>query len=82
MAIRTQIRSYANAYTNRGNAYDKKGDFDHAIEDHTKAIDLDPNNAYAYFNRGNVYDKKGDHDRAIADYTQAIELKPNYAGGL
>lgn len=31
----------ANAYFNRGSAYDSIGDFDAAIADYTKALDLD-----------------------------------------
>ena len=42
---------------NRGIAYDKKGDYDRAIEDYTKAIKLDPTRAHAYANRGVVYGK-------------------------
>ncbi len=67
------------AYTNRGNAYDDKGEVDRAIADYTKAIALDPNYAIAYTNRGLTYEKKGEVDRAIADYTKAIALDPNYA---
>lgn len=31
----------ANAYFNRGSAYDSLGDFDRAIVDYTRALDLD-----------------------------------------
>jgi lipoprotein NlpI len=69
------------AYDNRGVAYGKKGDFDHAIADYTQAIALDPKIAKAYNNRGVAYATKGDHDRAIADFTQAIALDPKFAIG-
>ena len=55
----------AGAYNNRGNAYDEKGDFDAAIQDYNKAIELQPDYAGAYNNRGNAYDEKGDFDAAI-----------------
>ena len=44
----------ANAYLhyNRGNAYVRCIEFQHAIEDYTRAIQLDPNLAEAYYNRG------------------------------
>jgi len=58
------------AYYNRGNAYQKKRDYDSAIADYTKAIRIRPNYAHAYYNRGNAYSDKGDYDAAIADYTQ------------
>ena len=53
------------------------GNFDKAIKDFSKAIELDPKNAYAYNNRGlykyHIQDKAG----AIEDYNKAIELDPN-----
>ena len=36
---------YAGAYFLRGNAYNAKEDYDHAIADYTQAIKLDPDNA-------------------------------------
>jgi tetratricopeptide (TPR) repeat protein len=67
------------AYNNRGNAWQKKGDSDRAMEDYDKAIKIDPNDAYAYNNRGLLLEKKGDSYRAIADYDKAIEIDPQYA---
>ena len=55
------------AFTNRGRAYEKKGDHDRAIADYSEAIRLDPKDARAVTSRGVAYDAKGDHDRAIAD---------------
>ena len=65
------------AYNNRGIAYEDEGDYDAAIADYTKAIQIDPKYADAYYNRGNVYSKqKGDYDAAIADYNKAIRIDP------
>ncbi|MDR0456536.1 MAG: tetratricopeptide repeat protein [Treponema sp.] len=55
---------------------------DMEIKELTKAIGLDPSNAYNYHGRGNVYFAKGDYDRAIADYTQTIRLDPKWAGAI
>lgn len=55
----------------------KKGDNQGAIEDYTKAIQLNPNNATAYNNRGFVRLSLGDNRGAIADYTKAIQLDPD-----
>ena len=60
-----------------GIAYGEKGDFDHAIGDLNKAIELNPDSAEAYSNRGVAYHGKGDFDRAIADYTKAAKLNPD-----
>src|ERR1019366_4317631 len=54
--------------------YSGKSEWDHAIEDYTKAISLDATIFYVYGNRGLAYSHKGDLDRAIEDYSQAIQL--------
>ena len=67
---------YIAAFSNRGNAYFKKGRFDLSIADYNAALKLNPNFSNAYYNRGTVYSKKGKHDLAIKDYTRAIGLDP------
>jgi len=66
----------AEAYYNRGKAYEKKGDYDKAIANYTEAIRLDPKLALAHNNLGVAYANKGDWDKAIADCTEAIRLDP------
>ena len=55
------------------------GDFDKAIADCSKAIELDPALAKAYYYRGRAFNGKGDFEKAIADYSKAIELDPKDA---
>jgi len=69
-----------NAYVNLGVAYYEKGDYDRAIREYARAIELKPDYAAPYFNRGIVYHAQGDFDREILEYTKAIALKPDYAG--
>ena len=66
----------AEAYNNRGVAWQRKGDYDRAITDYTKAIELNPRFAEAYYNRGNAYYSKGQYDQAISDCNKALELNP------
>ena len=66
-------------YYNRGWAYGTNGDYDRAIADFNKAVELDPKYAHPYKDRGNAYQKKGNYDQAIADEDKAIELDPKYA---
>jgi tetratricopeptide (TPR) repeat protein len=61
------------AYSNRATEYQKKGEFDRAIADYTKAIEI------AYVNLGNSHHSRGDFESAIADFTKAIEIDPKDA---
>ena len=70
---------YAQAYTDRGLAYARKGDLDRALADYNEVLRLDPKLALAYAGRGNAYAKKGDLDRAFADCKQA---SPRSEAGL
>jgi lipoprotein NlpI/predicted aspartyl protease len=63
-------------YSNRGNAWRIKGEYDKAIADYDEAIRLNPQDALTYGNRGYSWYGKGDNDRAIADYSEAIRLNP------
>jgi tetratricopeptide (TPR) repeat protein len=63
----------------QGKGHFDKGEFEAAIADYTKAIEMKPDDAKAYFNRGAAYSAKGDMDLAIANYTKAIEMKPDDA---
>ena len=69
----------AAAYVNRGYAYNEKNEYDLALADYNKAIELKPNYENVYNNRGSAYKGKGEYDKALADYNKAIELNPNYA---
>ena len=67
---------------NRGNAWDRKHDYDRATADYSEAIRQKPSFMSAYNNRGNMWLIKGDFDRAIADYNEAIKLDPKQAGSF
>ena len=66
-------------YFDRGLKKRRAGDYEGAIVDLNKAIQLDPNFAVAYNNRGSAYNDLKQYDKAIVDYTKAIQLDPNYA---
>lgn len=69
----------AAVHLNRGVEKFQNGDFDGAIADYSKAIELKPNDALGYYNRGIAKNAKKDSDGAIADYDKAIELNPKHA---
>ena len=58
-------RINAEAYNNRGVAYAAKGQYDQAISDYNKALEMNPRFAKAYYNRGLAYWRKGQPDQAI-----------------
>lgn len=64
------------AYANRAGAYQTKGDWDHAVADFGKALELDPKSAVILSSRGAAYRGKGDFDHALADYDAAIAAQP------
>lgn len=66
----------AKSYNNRGAAFGEKGQYDQAISDFSKAIEIDARYSKAYNNRGIVYRLKGQYDRAILDFNKAIEINP------
>ena len=68
------------AYAYRGDAYVGKGDFDTAIADYSKVIELNPEDVDTYQARGLAYVEKSDFDPAIADFSKAIELNPEDVG--
>lgn len=55
-------------------------DYQGALADYTKAIELKPDHARAYYNRGGTKADLKDYQGALADYLKAIELKPDYRG--
>jgi tetratricopeptide (TPR) repeat protein len=67
--------SYSRAMTRM-----REGDWDGAIAQFNRAIDLNPGFVEAYANRGAARNAKGDLDGALADFDKAIELKPDSPG--
>jgi len=58
----------------RGSSYYHKGQYDQAISDFNKALEINPKDADAYSNRGTAYREKGQSDQAIVDFNKALEI--------
>jgi tetratricopeptide (TPR) repeat protein len=56
----------------RGSIFFTQTNYDPAIADYTKAIQLNPKFTGQYSYRGDAYAQNGDYDAAIADYTEVI----------
>ena len=74
--------TYPAAYSNRGNVWFHKGEFDRAIADYDQAIQLDPKNTKAYYFRGMVWEKKRSLQAALADFKMHAQLAPSDRDGL
>jgi tetratricopeptide (TPR) repeat protein len=73
-AIKVGVPNWAHAYGNRGSVRLTKGDYNRALVDFDKAIELDPKLAALYLGRGTVYLEKGNTEKAIGDLTLAVKL--------
>jgi hypothetical protein len=68
-------------YGVRGYVHGRKGDFERAMADLSKALALGPKEARAYARRAAIYELRGDAARAIEDASEAIRLDPKDAFG-
>jgi tetratricopeptide (TPR) repeat protein len=64
-------------YLDRADMYCNKRKYDKAIDDYTKAIELEPDNPFCHSLRGMAYANKKEYDFAIADFSEAIRLEPD-----
>ena len=67
---------------NLGHDQSVQGDFDNALVNYNKAIELDPTNSIFYYNRAETRLHKGDAAGAMADFNKAIEINPQYSDAL
>jgi tetratricopeptide (TPR) repeat protein len=67
------------AHHNRGNAYQDKGDYAHAIAEYDTALKLAPDYAESYYARGRARFGLGEFPAAVADFATSAKLDPNDA---
>lgn len=69
------LQPNATCFCYRGLSEFEVDEFDKALEDYTRAIELDDSNVpEAYYFRGVLYGQMGDHGDAIVDLSAAIKL--------
>ncbi len=68
------IQASSLGYFYRGYAKDELGDYQGAISDLNKSIEIDDNNVYAFNIRGGSKLSLDDYQGALSDFTKAIEI--------
>jgi len=61
-------------YTNRGHSFMRMGMHKHALQDFSKAIELNDKESYYYYNRGFAWLALGEHGMAWFDWLQACKM--------
>lgn len=61
-------------YVARGNIYRTMGDYLHAIQDYSQALEINPDHAPAYYNRGLAYTLLEEMQNAVSDYQKAASI--------
>lgn len=79
--IRVIDPDYLPAYMSRANVYTRLRDYEQAIEDYSRALELDGNLLAAYNNRGVIYAAMQDYEKAAADFDKVLDLNPDYIPG-
>ena len=59
--------------------YRLAGEYDKALADANRLIELIPKEVFGYYTRGWIYELMGNDDAAMADYNQGIEVDNSYA---
>lgn len=72
----SQVQDKAAQHVQQGMTYVKMKDFENAIIEYTRAIDLVPNYAVAYANRGVAYMQQQKLNKASDDLRKAVDLAP------
>lgn len=66
-------------YFFKGASYASKGQYQQAMDNYNKALEMEPNFTNAYINRGLLYRGNKQYDLALKDYTRALEIEPRSA---
>jgi tetratricopeptide (TPR) repeat protein len=76
-AIKFSENSQVEQFMQAGEAAFSRRDFDEALKNYSKALELEPRNSSAALFTGNTYDKQNEFVKAAEWYQHAIELDPN-----
>jgi tetratricopeptide (TPR) repeat protein len=74
IALNKIIEQYpdsSQAYGHRGRTWEEMGAWDNALQDYSKALELEPELA-SIVDRGQTYEKKGEIKKALEDYSREL----------
>ena len=75
----TRFEDDADFYINRGLTFEATGQTIRAIEDFTKALEIQPGNEIAKYNLARMQSGQPEGDESIASYTDIIESNPEFS---
>jgi tetratricopeptide (TPR) repeat protein len=76
------LEPYADVYNNRGWIYYALQNYQAAIDDFDRAIELDTTNSQFFFGRGMTYMALMKHELAGVDFVKAASITPGYVDAL
>jgi Tfp pilus assembly protein PilF len=71
----------ADILAQQGFAYHQLGDYAHAANAYSQAIELDPKDSYSLYNRALVYKELGKPSQALTDFDTSLTLRPDNSDG-
>lgn len=69
-------------YINRSYGYERNKQYDLALSDGNRGVELSPRDPQAYVNRAAAYIGLTDYQRAITDLNRAIQLNPGHSNAF
>src|SRR6185436_2949249 len=79
LLISSSIAQTGDDYFNRAKAAYARGDWDSAIDEYTRFIQVRPNESSGYSNRGAAYAEKKDYQSSLRDTEKAVQLDSSNA---
>jgi small glutamine-rich tetratricopeptide repeat-containing protein alpha len=73
-----ELKEKADKHKNEGNELMKQEKFKEALEEYSKAIEIDASNAVYYCNRAAAHSKLSDFTNSIEDCKNALKIDPSY----
>jgi tetratricopeptide (TPR) repeat protein len=69
-------------FTTLGYVFYELGEKSKALENHNKAIDIDPNNSINFYKRAKFFQEEKEYEKALTDISKSIEIDPDDMGNL